>query len=264
MADDVNDVLSSLLPGGKGIWVPMDHGLSSYPLEGLNDIDSTVDDCISAGADAIVLQKGVLSHQLSRTKWKNFVMHVSASTVHGGENADRKMIVGTAKEAHKRGASALSCQINLGDSREYEMIESAGALTASALKYSFPVLGMVYPRGPNLVLSNTDATKGVAHAARVAWELGCHVAKVPWTGDGESFAEVCSAVPIPVLIAGGPSGKPFIQTLEIVESAVSSGASGVCMGRQVFASTNRIARIKALRAIVHEGASADQAATFLE
>ena len=114
------------------------------------------------------------------------------------------------------------------------------------------------------MLSNTDATKGVAHAARVAWELGCHVAKVPWTGDSESFAEVCSAVPIPVLIAGGPSGKPFIQTLEIVESAMSSGASGVCMGRQVFASTNRIARIRALRAIVHEGASTDQAATFLE
>ena len=85
MADDVNDALSSLLPGGRGVWIPMDHGLSSYPVEGLNDIDSAVDDCISAGADAIVLQKGVLSYQLSRTKWKNFVMHVSASTIHGGK-----------------------------------------------------------------------------------------------------------------------------------------------------------------------------------
>lgn len=264
MADEVNDVLSSLLPGGRGVWIPMDHGLSSYPVEGLNDVDSAVDDCISAGVDAIVLQKGVLSHQLSRTLWKNFVMHVSASTIHGGENGDRKMLVGTAKEAHERGASALSCQINLGDRREYEMMESAGALTTSALKYAFPVLGMVYPRGPNLVPSKGDATKGVAHAARVAWELGCHVAKVPWTGDAASFAEVCSAVPIPVLIAGGPRSKPFIQTLEIVESAISSGASGVCMGRQVFSSANRVDRIKALRAIVHEGATADQASTFLE
>lgn len=264
MADDVNDALSSLLPGGRGVWVPMDHGLSSYPVQGLNDIDSAVDDCISAGVDAIVLQKGVISHQLSRTQWKNFVMHVSASTIHGGENADRKMLVGTAKEAHKRGASALSCQINLGDKREYEMVESAGALTTSALKYAFPVLGMVYPRGPNLVLSEGDATNGVAHAARVAWELGCHVAKVPWTGDAASFAEVCSAVPIPVLIAGGPKNKPFIQILEIVESAISSGASGVCMGRQVFSSSNRVDRIKALRAIVHEGATADQASTLLE
>ena len=166
MADDVNDALSSLLPGGRGVWIPMDHGLSSYPVEGLNDIDSAVDDCISAGADAIVLQKGVLSYQLSRTKWKNFVMHVSASTIHGGENADRKILVGTAKEAHKRGASGLSCQINLGDKMEYEMMESAGALTTSALKYTLPVLGMVYPRGPNLVLGEEDATYGVAHAAR--------------------------------------------------------------------------------------------------
>ena len=263
MTDHVNDVLSSLLPGGKGVWIPMDHGLSSYPVKGLVDIDSAVDDCISAGANAIILQKGTLSHQLSRTRWDNFVMHVSASTIHGGENAGRKMLVGTAKEAHKRGASALSCQINLGDNRECEMIESVGALTTSAMKYTFPVLGMVYQRGPNLLLSDTDATNGVAHAARVAWELGCHVAKVPWTGDAESFAEVSSAVPIPILIAGGPNVKSFNQTLEIVENAVSSGASGVCMGRQVFSSPNRKARIRALKAIVHEGASADQAATLL-
>ena len=264
MAGDLNNLLSSLLPGGRGVWVPMDHGLTAYPAEGLNDIDLAVDDCISAGVDAIVLQKGVLSHQSFRTQWRNFVMHVSASTIHGGENADRKVLVGTAEEAHKRGASALSCQINLGDRNEYDMIESAGAITTSALEYTLPVLGMVYPRGPNLVLSEGDPTNNVAHAARVAWELGCHVAKVPWTGDGESFAEVCSAVPIPVLIAGGPVDKPFIHTLKIVESAVSSGASGVCMGRQVFSSSNRVGRIKALRAIVHEGATADQASTFLE
>ena len=72
-----------------------------------------------------------------------------------------------------------------------------------------------------------------------------------------------SAVPIPILIAGGPNVKSFNQTLEIVENAVSSGASGVCMGRQVFSSPNRKARIRALKAIVHEGASADQAATLL-
>ena len=263
MADDVNDALSSLLPGGRGVWVPMDHGLSSYPVQGLNDIDSAVDDCISAGVDAIVLQKGVISHQLSRTQWKNFVMHASVSTVHGGERSGTKVLVGNAIEALKRGASALSCQINLGDDMEYKMIESAGSLTSSAFEHNIPVLGMVYPRGPNMSPSEDDPTNGIAHAARVAWELGCHVAKVPWTGSAETFSEVCSGVPIPVLIAGGPQGMPFSQTLEMVEEALSVGGAGVCMGRQIFSATDSVARINALRAVIHEGVSANEAASYL-
>ena len=33
---------------------------------------------------------------------------------------------------------------------EYKMIESAGSLTSSAFEHNIPVLGMVYPRGPNM------------------------------------------------------------------------------------------------------------------
>ena len=94
--------------------------------------------------------------------------------------------------------------------------------------------------------------------ARVAWGTGCHVAKVPWTGSAETFSEVCSGVPIPVLIAGGPQGMPFYQTLEMVEEALSAGGAGVCMGRQIFSATDSVARINALRAVIHGGVSADE------
>lgn len=263
MADDLDERLSRLLPGGKGLWIPMDHGISGYPEKGLENMDVLVESCISAGADAIVLQKGVLTHQVQRTQWKNFVMHTSVSTVHGGERSGTKVLVGNAREALKRGANALSCQINLGDDMEYKMIESAGSLTSSAFEHNIPVLGMVYPRGPNMSPSEDDPTNGIAHAARVAWELGCHVAKVPWTGSAETFSEVCSGVPIPVLIAGGPQGMPFYQTLEMVEEALSAGGAGVCMGRQIFSANDSVARINALRAVIHEGVSADEAASYL-
>mgnify|MGYP006056493691 CR=1 FL=1 len=42
----------------------MDHGLSSFPVRGLRNIEEAIDDCIEGGVDAIVLQKGVLSHQI--------------------------------------------------------------------------------------------------------------------------------------------------------------------------------------------------------
>ena len=49
--------------------------------------------------------------------------------------------------------------------------------------------------------------KAAAHAARLAFELGCTVVKTKWTGSIESFKKVTSCVPIPVLIAGGPAGS---------------------------------------------------------
>ena len=131
------------------------------------------------------------------------------------------------------------------------MILDMGELTTEAHELGIPVLGMVYPRGPNLVALPNDITGGVAHAARIAYEMGCHAVKVPWTGNAESFRKVCSAVPIPVLIAGGPKEGNFSETLEIVRYAMSAGGAGVCMGRQVFGAKDPAACIRALREIVH-------------
>ena len=52
MAETLFERLNRLLPGGKGVWIPMDHGISGYPERGLERMDEVVDSCIEAGADA--------------------------------------------------------------------------------------------------------------------------------------------------------------------------------------------------------------------
>lgn len=264
MAETLVERLERILPGGKGVWIPMDHGISGYPEPGLENMDSVVDSCIQAGVDAIVLQKGALSHHVERTGWSNFICHVSVSTTHGGSRDQSKVRVATADECLMRGASGVSAQVNLGDEYEPEMIEDMGMLTGEALPLGIPTLGMIYPRGPNLIIDENDPTNGVAHAARVAWELGCDVVKVPWTDGPDSFAEVCRAVPIPVLISGGPRNSPFTDLLGIVEQAMAAGGAGVCMGRQVFGADLPGNHIRALSAIIHDGASAADAAKLLD
>ncbi|HJL54666.1 MAG: hypothetical protein QGH57_04225 [Candidatus Thalassarchaeaceae archaeon] len=263
MAETLSERLERLLPGGRGVWVPMDHGASRYPEAGLGDTDAAVDAAIAGGADAVVLQKGAVSHHVERTGWGGFVCHVSASTVHGGSRSQDKVSVATAGECLSRGASGLSAQINLGEDAEADMIERMGSLTSDAHPLGLPVLGMAYPRGPNLVLDPTDSTHGIAHAVRLAWELGCHIAKVPWTGSPESFSVVVSAAPIPVLIAGGPRGADFTGLLGIVEQAMGAGGAGVCIGRQVFGAEDPAAHVRALSSIVHNGESASEAASHL-
>ena len=97
MADTLEDRLARILPGGRGVWIPMDHGVSNYPEQGLQDMDSIVQSVIAGGADAIVLHKGALTHHADNSGWHGFVCHVSASTVHGGDRGQHKASVATAE-----------------------------------------------------------------------------------------------------------------------------------------------------------------------
>ena len=93
MGEGLVDRLAKILPKCRGVWIPMDHGISSYPEKGLDNMDQVVSSCISGGADAIVLQKGALSHFVETTGWSNFVCHVSVSTVNAGEKNQYKVIL---------------------------------------------------------------------------------------------------------------------------------------------------------------------------
>ena len=263
MADVLSARLEAILPGGKGVWVPMDHSSSAFPEKGLEDSNLSVDAAIEGGADAIILHKGAVSYHSSRTGWNRFVCHTSDSTTHGGVRSQDKVAVATVPECLDRGAIGVSAQVNLGDPAEPEMIKRMGSITTAAHKLDTPVLGMFYPRGPNLSLDPSDTTGGVAHAARLAWEIGCNVVKVPWTGSEDSFRIVTSSVPIPVLLSGGPRKTSFIETLEIVEKSINAGGSGVCIGRHVFASDDPSSHIRALRAMIHDGANPEEASRHL-
>ena len=241
--------IDDLLPNGRGVWVPIDHGVSDYPVEGLTDLNGIIADL--SNADAIIAHKGVVSKYSS--KFSKFIAHLSASTRHGGDENSLKVCVGTVEESINRGAKGVSVQVNMGSYGEGEMIETLGEITTDAFEHDVRVLGMIYPRGENLNVMENDDTKAVAHAVRLGFELGCDVVKTKWTGSIESFRKVVSAAPIPVLIAGGPSGKTNEEILLMVYQAIQAGAAGVCMGRQIFANQNPSAMIDALRLIVHEG-----------
>ena len=258
--------LDALLPGGRGVWVPIDHGASDWPVPGLRDVDGLVAALSEGGADAIVAQKGVISHLLRNGDAPpiGLVAHLSVSTRHGGPDAGEKVSVGNVEEVLARGAHAVSAQVNMGTPGEGRMIERLGAITGDAHRAGVPTLGMVYARGPNLMPMADDPTNGQAHAVRLAFELGCDVAKAAWSGSVEAFRHVTSAVPIPVLVAGGPREDDDMALLRMISGAMEAGGAGVCMGRQIFAHPNPAQLVRAIHAIVHQGATPEEAAHHLE
>jgi DhnA family fructose-bisphosphate aldolase class Ia len=251
--------MDRILPGNKGLWVPIDHGVSDWPVDGLADTESLIERLTTAGgADAIVAHRGPLASfgDTPPANWKGgWVLHISASTRHGGESTGYKVLAGEPSNvvlsAIDRGAVAVSVQVNVGDENESEMLESLSRVADECQLMGVPLLGMMYPRGPNLSPLPDDQTNGVAHAARIGWELGCDIVKVPWTGSPESFAEVIRSVPIPVLVSGGPKSDDFREVLRTVRAAMAVGASGVCMGRQIFGDADPAARLGEVREIIH-------------
>jgi putative autoinducer-2 (AI-2) aldolase len=92
-------------------------------------------------------------------------------------------------------------------------------------------------------------------ACRMAAEIGAHFVKTYYC---EDFYKVVEGCPVPVVMAGGKK-IPERDALQMTANAIKEGASGVDMGRNIFQSDNPVGMIKAIRAIVHKGASVDEA-----
>ena len=246
---------------GRTIIVPMDHGVTIGAVEGLVDMRGAVNDMALGGADAVLMHKGLVrcSHR-SAGKDIGLIVHLSASTALT-PNGNTKTLVGTVEEGIKHGADCVSVHVNLGDPNERLMLADLGRVAEACDNWHIPLLAMMYARGPQI--KNGFDKNVVAHCARVGVELGADIVKVPYTGDVDSFAEVVSSCCVPVVIAGGERMESTRQILQMVSDSVQAGGAGISVGRNVFQHPNRVALVKALRAIVHENASVAQAMTIV-
>jgi class I fructose-bisphosphate aldolase len=101
----------------------------------------------------------------------------------------------------------------------------------------------------------------LAHASRLAFELGADILKSPFPD--EDFEPIAANAPQPTYIAGGPAVDSDREVLEMVREACEAGALGVMFGRNVWQRDDPTAMIAALSAIVHDDASVDEATTHL-
>jgi fructose-bisphosphate aldolase/2-amino-3,7-dideoxy-D-threo-hept-6-ulosonate synthase len=247
---------------GRAVIVPLDHGISMGPIEGLVDMRSTVDKVSQGGATAVVLHKGILpfSHR-SFGRDIGLIMHLSASTGLSPE-PNHKVIVTTVEEAIKWGADAVSIHVNLGDDHEYAMLRDFGQIACKCNEWGMPLLVMIYPRGKDIPDAyNVDMLK---KCARTATEIGADIIKTNYTGDMDSFKEVVRGAQAPVIIAGGPKVDSDEKLLQMVKDSMDAGGKGVSIGRNVFQHRNVIGITKAISGIVLEDMDVEEALKVLK
>src|SRR5439155_13846976 len=92
-------------------------------------------------------------------------------------------------------------------------------------------------------LEKRDA-RYLALACSIAAEIGAHFVKTYYC---EDFAKVVKGCPVPLVVGGGPKPETELDAFELAHEAVSEGAVGVDMGRNIWQSEHPVAMIKAIR-----------------
>lgn len=244
---------------GRSVIVPMDHGVSIGPVKGLEKMGWLVGELAKGGVDAIVVHKGWA--RMIDAAGLGLIVHGSAGTDLGLDRL-RKTRCATPLEALSLGADGFSLHVNVGSETDFEQLAFLAESARACSVLGMPLLAMMYPRGPKI--ADEHSPKEVAHVARIGVELGADVVKTNYTGSPESFRIVVESTRIPVVIAGGPKTSSTREFLKMVSDAVSAGAAGVSIGRNVFQHDDPRRMAEALKAIVHDNAPLEYALEVAE
>jgi class I fructose-bisphosphate aldolase len=260
---------------GRCFDVAVDHGFfgeASF-LAGIEDMERAVATLVQARPDAIQLSPGQAPLlQRMRGPKPALVLRTDVANVYGREGVGREYLFSELVENIVDRALVLDAAcvvVNMlllpGQPELFHTcVRNVSKLRAACDRVAMPL--MVEP----LAMKPGESGYGVDGAAptivtlvRQAVELGADVIKADPTDDLDDYRRVLEvAGAVPVLVRGG--GRAADETiLRRTEAVVRLGAAGIVYGRNVIQHERPAAMTRALMAVVHDGASADEALTLL-
>jgi len=230
------------------VMLAFDHGYIMGPTSGLERLDLSIVPLIPY-ADCIMCTRGALRSVVPPEMAKPLALRFSAGSTVLTE-LNNECLVGI-DDAIKLDASAIAPMVAIGSEFEAKTVENLARCADFTSRYGIPTLG-VTAVGKNLA---RDA-RYLGLATRVCAENGATFVKTYYCEEG--FDKVVAGCPVPIVIAGGKK-LPENEALELAYKAISSGARGVDMGRNIFQSECPVGMIHAVRAVVHEGMKPSEA-----
>ncbi len=244
---------------GRLCSVAVDHfmGYQEGLPDGLRDLPGTLKLLVKGRPDAMTMHIGI-----ARNLWPEYAglipMILQSSMIRLDDSA--AMQAATPEDAVRLGADAFAVACFVRGATEGKNMLAVADAVREATSYEMPVICHIYPR------TYTDggvqisfAPEDIAWAARCAVELGVDVIKVPYCGDVEVYRQIVSNSPVRVVAAGGPKAPDLRSSLAMMGDVVKSGASGATIGRNIWGFDNVTANVKAFKAVIHDGMSAEDA-----
>ena len=237
---------------GRTVMLAIDHGYFQGPTTGLERVDVNIVPLLPY-TDALMLTRGVLRTTIPSSYPRGVVLRASGGPSILKELSNEQLAVDI-EDAIRLGVSALAVQVYIGGEFETQSVHNMTRLVDLGNRYGIPVLG-VTAVGKNLV---RDA-RYLGLACRICAELGAHVVKTYYCPEG--FETVTASCPVPIIMAGGKK-LPELDALTMAHRAVSEGAAGVDMGRNIFQSEHPVAMLKAVGRVVHDSLAPADAYEF--
>lgn len=234
---------------GRTVMLAIDHGYFMGPTSGLENVKKSITPLLP-WADSLMLTRGVLRSQIDPAIDIPAVLRVSGGTSILKDDLSDEDITVSMEDALRLNACAVALSIFVGSKNERRGIINLARLVDEGNRYGMPILA-VTAVGREMA---RDA-RYLSLCVRIAAETGASIVKTYYC---EDFERVINTCPVPVVVAGGKkTGEK--EALELAFNAIKHGACGVDMGRNIFQSHNPTKMIKAVRAVVHEGLTAEKA-----
>lgn len=170
-----------------------------------------------------------------------------------GKDLANEGITTSIQDILRLNATAVGISIFVGSDYEHQTLLNLARLVNECEDYGIPVMAVT---AVGKEVGQKDA-RYLALSCRIAAELGAKVVKTYWCE--KDFDKVVEGCPVPVVMAGGPKCETEREVFEFVYDGMQKGAIGVNLGRNVWQNPHPVAMAKALRAIIHENATPEQA-----
>ena len=256
--------------------VAIDHGFFNEPafLQGIENLEKAVKTVTAAAPDAIQLTVGQ-AHFLQSLPGKEkpaLVLRTDVANVYGTvlpRSLFSRMIERPVEQALRLDAACVVVNLfRIPEQPEVtdQCIQNILRIKLECERWAMPLMVEPLVFQPNQkaggYMVDGDLQK-ILPLVRQAVELGADIIKADPTDDVAVYHRVVEiAGRIPVLVRGG--GKaPDQEILDRTEALIKQGAAGIVYGRNIIQHVNPAGMTRALMAVVHEGATAKQAAKLL-
>jgi putative autoinducer-2 (AI-2) aldolase len=228
---------------GRTVMLAVDHGYFLGPTSRLENAKKTIEPILEY-ADALMPARGGLRTSVNPNTSVPIVLRVSGGNSIVGEDLSREGITTSVEDAIRLNVAAVAMSIYVGSAYEHQTLMNLGHLVNECERYGIPVVA-VTAVGKDMV---RDA-RYLALCCRIAAELGARIVKTYYTDDFHKVVEGC---PVPIVVAGGKQLDTELDVFNLVSNSIQEGAVGVDMGRNIWQNDHPVAMIKAVRAVVHE------------
>ncbi len=257
--------------------VAVDHGFFNERafLQGIENLEKAIQTLVTAAPDAIQLTVGQ-AHYLQSLPGKAkpaLVLRTDVANVYSTQLPRAlfsRIIQQPIEQALRLDASCVVVNLfRIPEQPEVtdQCIQNILAIKPDCDRYSMPLMIEPLVFQPNQkaggYMVDGDLEK-ILPLVRQAVELGADIIKADPTDDVGVYHKVVEiAGRIPVLVRGGGKAADK-EILDRTERLIQQGATGIVYGRNIIQHTDPAGMTRALMAIVHDGATAQQAAKFIQ